>query len=316
MSRHIQAILDDAGITEQVSFRPASGGQRNETWLCEPYVVRLTSDPNARLLAQEASLLQYIADTIPVPTVIAHGCNDNGEWMIQEKIDGVPLAHVWGTLTEATRRAAVIHLAEIVQTLHQLPCDTLALASLPTDWLSSVLPAAAQQLAEQSKPLAHVDHGLMDEVIHYLGQLADLHLTGDEWGLIHGDLHFDNLLWDGEQIVALIDFEKACYAPLTLELDLFLRYCAFPALFVAEEFEHLTHRRDYRQVPFWFQQAYPHLFRSPTLQQQLKLYTLHYDLQLLQNFPPRATVDPSEEDHLINRIRAAVEQNEYPLTIE
>lgn len=311
MSEHVRAILNDAGITEQVDFVRASGGQRNETWLCGRYVIRLNHDPNVGFLAREANVLQQIADSVPVPTVIAHGRNENGEWMIQKKVNGVPLAHVWGTLAEPVRHAAVNQLAEIIQTLHQTPCDRLSPLSLPENWLTEVLPKAVQQLAEQSRLLDHVDPALMDRVVDLSQELADINLSAATWGLIHGDLHFDNLLWDGKQITTLLDFEKACYAPLTLELDLFLRYCTFPALFVMEEFEHLTQSRDYQQVPFWFQQAYPQLFRSPAVREQLELYSLHYDLCLLQAFPPRGPVDPNEEDHLLNRIRAIVEQRSY-----
>lgn len=315
MSNQLQAILDEAGITEQVPFVRASGGQRNETWLNDSYVIRLTDDPDAQTLAREADLLQHIAGTIPAPTLIAFGHTDQGEWMLQERVTGIPLAQVWRTLAAPTRHAAVRQLAEITQTLHRVPCDTLSHLALSPNWLTVELPQTIQQLAEQSKALAFVDLDLMDAVINYTQAHGNMKLTADEWGLIHGDLHFDNVLWDGEQIVALLDFEKACYAPLSLELDLFLRYCAFPALFVAEEFEHLTDQRDYQQVPFWFQQAYPQLFRSPTVHKQLALYSLYYDLRLLQMFPPRGPVDPNEDVHLINRIRAIVEQNGYLSTL-
>lgn len=145
MSEHIQVILNDGGITERVRCVRASGGQRNETWLCGPYVVRLAHDPNTNFLAREADLLQQIAGSVPVPRVIAHGRSDNGEWMIQEKVKGVPLAHVWGTLAESVRHAAVVQLAEITQALHQTPCDPSALLSHPHDWLAAGLPTAVQQ---------------------------------------------------------------------------------------------------------------------------------------------------------------------------
>lgn len=311
INKRIQAILDGAGITEQLDCLPASGGQRNETWICAPYVVRLTHDPAAQLLAHEAHLLQHLSERIPVPAIIVHGSDANGEWMIQEQVVGTPLAHVWGSLDEQRRHAAVSQLAEITQTLHQTAWETLPLQSLPTDWLTATLPTAIQQLAEQSKALENVDEALMNDVISHVQMLAHANLATGTWGLIHGDLHFDNVLWDGKEIVALLDFEKACYAPLALELDLFLRYCAFPALFVTEEFEHLTASRDYRQVPFWLREAYPQLFHTPMLREQLELYSLYYDLRLLQAFPPTSTVDPAEDNHLINRVRAIVEQRGY-----
>ncbi|MEZ4663837.1 MAG: aminoglycoside phosphotransferase family protein [Caldilineaceae bacterium] len=129
--------------------------------------------------------------------------------------------------------------------------------------------------------------------------------------LIHGDLHFDNILWDGQNIAAILDFEKAFYAPPEVELDLFLRYCAFPQLFVQEEYEHLTHAADYDHVPFWFADAYPGLFQVDHLVERLRMYSLAYDLSLLRQFPPKQQVDSNIEDELLNRLRAVVEQTGY-----
>ena len=47
---------------------------------------------------------------------------------------------------------------------------------------------------------------------------------------IHGDLHFQNVLWDGEHGArAVLDLEFARAAPPDLDLDVFLRFCAFPS---------------------------------------------------------------------------------------
>lgn len=308
MNNRIRSILDQADIGEQYTLVSAQGGQRNETWLYGPYVLRLADQQNERSLIQEALLLQYLADAIPVPTVIAYGSDDHGEWMIQEKANGNSLAHDWVTLDEPIRQAVVGELAEIVQAMHQLPCDTVSILRLPSNWLTATLPSAVKAIAEASKSHRYVESALMDDVIRYVDALDPIELDNVRWGLVHGDLHFDNILWDGEHISTLLDFEKACYAPLDLELDLFLRYCTFPALFVAEEFEHLTQRADYQLVPAWFKQAYPDLFENAYQRERLGLYSLHYDLSLLQRFPPRNDVAPSEEDHLINRIRSVVEQ--------
>ena len=50
--------------------------------------------------------------------------------------------------------------------------------------------------------------------------------------LVHGDLHFQNVLWDGEHVTALLDLEFARAAPPDLDLDVLLRFCVVPFLFV------------------------------------------------------------------------------------
>jgi len=335
MLHRIQQVLQQAGIAPPPDSVRASGGQRNETWICGPYVARFALDSASTLLGNEFALLQQLAGKLPVPPVVATGRDEQGEWMIQEKVAGKSLAHLWPTLDESARRVAVSHLAEITAHIHHVPSVPRSMPILSPEWLTKTVPSEIAQLARQAKAFAYVDHALMDTVmdtvIRYAtmvatelsstersstekpAQHAALHedRTIEKWGIIHGDLHFDNILWDGTKISAILDFEKACYAPLDYELDLFLRYCAFPALFVAEEFEDRTHPRDYRNVPIRFQHHYPPLFDVPLLQQRLGLYSLHYDLRLLQRFPPRNAIDSDEDDHLINRVRAVVEERGY-----
>lgn len=38
------------------------------------------------------------------------------------------------------------------------------------------------------------------------------------WGLVHGDLFRDNVLWSGEELAALLDFESASHGPLVYDV--------------------------------------------------------------------------------------------------
>jgi aminoglycoside phosphotransferase (APT) family kinase protein len=84
--------------------------------------------------------------------------------------------------------------------------------------------------------LPNVDARLLDEVRRLVVTTAD-HLTPfDSPTLIHGDLTFENILWDGERITALLDFEWARQGPPDLDLDILLRFCAYPHLHVAPDY--------------------------------------------------------------------------------
>ncbi|GEM_PF-2073553 len=60
--------------------------------------------------------------------------------------------------------------------------------------------------------------------------------------LVHGDITFENVLWNGTAISAMLDFEWARGGPrdLDLDLDLLLRFCAYPFLHVAADYEDQT----------------------------------------------------------------------------
>ena len=46
-------------------------------------------------------------------------------------------------------------------------------------------------------------------------------------GLLHGDLFLDNTLFDGDQLVAILDFEEGCYDVLLLDVGMTLIGCCY-----------------------------------------------------------------------------------------
>ena len=121
--------------------------------------------------------------------------------------------------------------------------------------------------------------------------------------LVHGDLHFDNVLWDGRRVTALLDWKWARPAPPDLELDVFLRYCAFPFLHVAEHFRNQARTADYVDVPFVFADYYPELFSMPRQFDRMRLYSIAYDVRELLLFPPPVSAEQLSDHHPYNRLR-------------
>ena len=103
---------------------------------------------------------------------------------------------------------------------------------------------------------------------------------------MHGDLTFENVLWDGHVVTALLDFEWSRQAPADVDLDVFLRFACFPYLHVAEDYEAETRAIDYAEVPFWLAEDYPELFGFPHEFDRLRLYSIAYDVRELLAFPP------------------------------
>ena len=111
--------------------------------------------------------------------------------------------------------------------------------------------------------------------------------------LIHGDLTFENVLWDGDEVTALIDFEWARPAPRDLELDVLLRFCAYPFLHVADDYEAQTKAEAYEEVPSWLAEDYPQLFtRTATCGDRLRLYAIAFEVRQLLMLPPAAPAAP------------------------
>jgi hypothetical protein len=115
------------------------------------------------------------------------------------------------------------------------------------------------------------------------------------------------MLWDGEDLTALLDFEWARAAPRDLDLDVLLRFCAYPFLHVAEDYEAVTLTEDYADLPAWLAQDYPELFANERLLDRLRVYSVGYDVRELLLDPPDRPVDELSHFHPYHRLADTVE---------
>jgi hypothetical protein len=99
--------------------------------------------------------------------------------------------------------------------------------------------------------LPFVDAGIVDALDAMVDDLAPAIMPFTDTTLVHGDLTFENILWDGRRITSILDFEWCRGAPRDVDLDVLLRMCAFPFLHVAADYEKQTRAADYRRRGGW-----------------------------------------------------------------
>lgn len=305
--------LAEAGLDGMVNLTRASS-VTNEVWLSDDFVIRVNRTPNQRL-RREAFLAPLLPPEVGYPEVISYGGELGADYLIVRRMPGKVLSRWWPTMDEDARREATHQVARKLQLLHtvEAPDELPDIESPhllggpgwsnPTEQLMDGLDRAAQ--------LPHIRLALIDDVRAFVAQH---HLALEDFDaptLIHGDLHFENVLWDGEQVTGLLDFEWSHTAPADLELDIFLRFCAYPFLHVAEDYEHLTLPEDYAPVPFWVAEEYPDLFAHPHLMDRLRLYCIAYDVRELLLFPPPAPAEQLSEHHPYNRLKRVVHKRSH-----
>jgi len=227
------------------------------------------------------------------------------------RVPGLVLGRCWPSMTRSERREVITQFAAKMRALHRVQMPT----GLPETTSPQLLGGAGAlgpttpllEGLERVRALDHVDAGLVSAATRIVG---DTSYTLDPWQtstLVHGDLHFENVLWDGTTITALLDFEYARSGPPDLDLDVFLRFCAYPFLHVAPDYERLTRAEDYAEVPFWLAEDYPELFAHPKQYERLRLYCIAYDVRELLAFPPKAPAKELSQHHAVNRLRRTVD---------
>ena len=159
--------------------------------------------------------------------------------------------------------------------------------------------------------LPHIDRRLIRRVRELVESSAGYLDPFDTPTLVHGDLSFENVLWDGTQITAVLDFEWSRSGPPDLDLDVLLRFCAYPYLHVAADYEDRTHTADYADVPWWLADDYPALFDAPYVFDRVRLYSIAWDVRELLAFPPKVDSRELHGDHPYHRLRQLISGDGY-----
>jgi hypothetical protein len=104
------------------------------------------------------------------------------------------------------------------------------------------------------------------------------------------------------RLLAILDFEWARGAPPDLDLDVLLRFCAFPDLHVPESYASATHARDDAEVPFSLAEDYAELFSRPEQLDRCRLFAIAWDVAELIAFPPHAGAASLDARHPHRRL--------------
>ncbi len=279
--------LQAAGLPHRMPLVRASS-TRNEVHLDDHHVVRTNGDTTDRL-RREALLCLSLPRHPWSPSPVAAGGGPGLDYLILRRKPGAPLAHCWPDLDERRRRRAVADLAQYLRLLHETPTPAKLprIRRAPQLVDGKTLPVAAPLLTtlDRLAGSAAVDWGLLHDVRDLVDRLEDALAEHDESHLVHGDLTFENILWNEEGLSAVIDFEWCRGGPPDLDLDVLFRCVAYPHLHVGPEARDRTRVEDYWDIPVWLAESYPELFEHPRLFDRLLVYALSFEIHLLDRFP-------------------------------
>jgi hygromycin-B 7''-O-kinase len=299
--------LAAAGLDPTLPLERAASAT-NEVWYAGPYVLRLGPRGDGRL-SREAELVPLMPAELGYPEVVAAGGDASVDWLVTRRVAGAPLSRCWPVMGDEARADAVHQLAAKLDALHRTPAEPGLPAPLRSPQLldtsarggrRAVLPLLAG--LDRAVNLPFVDRRLLADA----SDVARTTATAlDPWpaaGMVHGDVHFENVLWDGRTVTAVLDLEWCRPGPPDLDLDVLLRFCELPFLHVAPDYEHLTRTEDYQRVPWWMAEAYPALFSVPRQLERMRLYAMAFDVRDLLGDPPKRPVRELSGQHAWHRL--------------
>jgi aminoglycoside phosphotransferase (APT) family kinase protein len=216
--QRLMGFVGDA-LGKPADFVGQAPGASHESWVFRvgeapgsKVVVRLEPDEGPFIDydgKREASLLDRLAGLgFPVPRVLAVGGRDvvGARFMVLEWIEGEVL-NPWAASDmapdERRRRAAA--LAAMLARVHQAPWRNLVGVELAEndDGLDALLEQFGRALGE----LRVVNSVVLDFVRVWLQRHARERTV--QQSIVHGDFRLGNLVWRGEEIVGILDWETA-----------------------------------------------------------------------------------------------------------
>ena len=132
---------------------------------------------------------------------------------LERKINGESLLLKWPLLKESEKQQILVQLLEKLEKLHSLSYNL----RFDNDCLDGLLKEYDNYLNKIIE-----SNILNKEKIYYLYELKDIIsklFEGATTGLIHGDLHFNNILVNDNNEISIIDFEKVKQSFVVRELD-------------------------------------------------------------------------------------------------
>lgn len=197
---------------EVVDFTPIEGGNTNSNYHIQAkkgeYMLTIAEEKSLQEAQRLAALLQWLGEhhflTSPVHASIT------GE-MVTQYAEKPILVKKWvsGTVHENFSTDELSQIGSSMAQLHQIPVP---------DYLPKSHPYGQQVFSSV------IGKGLDTEYEHWLKerlQFLKKYLPEDlPRGLVHGDIFFDNVLFECNKIKAIIDFEEACNYYLIFDLGM------------------------------------------------------------------------------------------------
>ncbi len=210
--RAIEGLARRFGIGDVTAFSVMDGGRENTSYSIvtssAKYVLTLWDQKTLIHTTNLANLLVYLTDQgirtsqviVPPeePIVILH---DEKPAMLKRYVDGEVTADLTGKL--------LMQLGEQMARLHEIPAPS---------YVPRAFPYGRSHFPEVTNSnLSHAYIDWLTEKDNYLQERIHQHLP---MALIHGDVFFDNMIVQGDQLMAIIDFEEACYYYRSFDLGM------------------------------------------------------------------------------------------------
>jgi len=194
------------GLNKCDEFLPIAGGSVNSNFTIsfgsERFFLRIYEEQDGRGAAVELGMVSALAARgVPTPAALGSG-----------ELAGKPAAlFPWVEGTTSCQRGTTAARAQSVgEALARVHGASVGITPAPDRFGPEALRSRLARIADSPFPVARL--------ARTLDELASARDPSVPRGLVHGDLFRDNVLWSGDRLVALLDFESASRGAFVYDL--------------------------------------------------------------------------------------------------
>ena len=183
---------------------------------------------------------------------------------IIEKVPGNTLYEVWYKFDDKKRKDIIKLIIDVLRSFHKIKMEDNNFLEFIKNSLNDLI----------------VKCKISDINFLKLLELCNIYFKDNDYRMIHGDLHFDNFLYDGNKLY-LIDFETSKSSPIDYDFRIFNRYSEQPYRWASEKTDMLTVPSDYKKFMDLIIENYQELKNIKYLNERLSVYDI---IELLETY--------------------------------
>jgi aminoglycoside phosphotransferase len=217
-------IFEQHGLYYESAER--AGGWTNAVWINGDCVLRLSMKKDSDIIRREVARAKVLPVSVGYPKNTATGVTEGYEWSLSERVNGVPLSSVWGSLCLLEKESAMKQILGIADSVHSVPVAKVEDITLRSAWYNSF---------DKDKSIAEIEHYVSQKILtpkqgrNLCDILERFYKNIDTFPVLcHGDITADNLLWHNGNVVSLLDFEHSVIAPRQLDVHSLVNLALVP----------------------------------------------------------------------------------------
>ncbi len=201
--QEVNGLAAQYGLTDIIDITPMQGGQANSSFKIktekEIFILSVCDEKNTSEIDHLIRLLLYLNQQ-DFPTSKALLTRKKEFQLMHDHKPVYIKKFIPGDVIQELTPIMLLQVGETLAKLH---------AIAPPDFLAPLFPYGIESFDGVIKK--NMDHPYLPWLIQKKAYIETHMDTSMAKGFIHGDIYWDNLLFDKENLTAILDFEEACF---------------------------------------------------------------------------------------------------------